>query len=132
MKKILIALTLILCASTGFAQDKKTEDFINNLLSRMTLEEKIGQLNQLSFSDFGPELQSVVQKGGVGCLLNELDAKTINDIQRMAVEKSRLHIPIIFSRDVIHGFKTIFPIPLGQAATWNPELARQACASGCH
>jgi beta-glucosidase len=126
MKKILIALTLILYATTGFAQDKKTEDFINNLLSRMTLEEKIGQLNQLSFSDFGPELQSVVQKGGVGCLLNELDAKTINDIQRMAVEKSRLHIPIIFSRDVIHGFKTIFPIPLGQAATWNPELARQA------
>jgi beta-glucosidase len=121
---ILAGMSLFSCHAQTLPQE--TENRINELLSRMTLEEKLGQLNQLSYSTLDANLQSMVTKGSVGCLLNELDAKTINDIQRLAVEKSRLHIPLIFARDVIHGFKTIFPIPLGQAATWNPELVRKA------
>src|SRR6185295_5490687 len=69
-----------------------------------------------------------IRRGEVGSVLNEVDPTSINRLQKIAVEESRLGVPLIFGRDVIHGFRTIFPIPLGQAASWNPELVEQAAA----
>ena len=90
----------------------------------MTLEEKLGQMNQLSPWDF-EDLAKRVRKGEVGSILNVVNPEEVNKIQKIAVEESRLGIPLIVSRDVIHGYKTIFPIPLGQAATFNPEVVKE-------
>lgn len=98
---------------------------VNDLLGRMTLEEKVGQLNQLSGRGLSPDIVGMVKDGQVGSLLNEVDPATVNALQKEAVENSRLGIPLIIARDVIHGFKTIFPIPLGQAASWNEDIVRQ-------
>ena len=97
---------------------------IDSLISRMTLQEKIGQMSQ--FNGFGGQIpdqfREKIKAGLVGSVLNEVDPVTVNELQRIAVEESRLGIPLLIGRDVIHGFKTILPIPLGQAASWNPEL----------
>lgn len=106
-------------AICGCSEKDETEKKIDDLLSRMTLHEKIGQMNQLSGGDW---LTEAAEKGEVGSILNCVDPAEINRIQKAAVERSRLGIPILVSRDVIHGFKTIFPIPLGLAATFDPEL----------
>ena len=91
----------------------------------MTLQEKIGQMNQLTGMGLSKNMKESVKTGKVGTILNELNVEVVNELQRIAVEESRLHIPLIVARDVIHGFKTIFPIPLGQAASWNPEVAEE-------
>lgn len=99
------------------------ESRIESLLSKMTIEEKLGQMNQISsFGGSIDEMHDLIVKGEVGSILNEVDAKRINQIQKIAVEESRLGIPILMSRDVIHGFKTIFPIPIGQAATFDTAI----------
>jgi beta-glucosidase len=97
---------------------------ISDLVSQMDLNEKIGQLSQFSGqgSCIPEDLQSALREGRVGSILNEVDPATINEMQRIMLEESRLGIPLLIGRDVIHGFKTIFPIPLGQAASWSPEL----------
>ena len=106
---------------------KSDEDrFIDDLLSRMTLEEKIGQMNQLDPSWNAEEKEALIREGKVGSIFNIVGAKEVNRLQRMAVEETRLGIPLVAARDVIHGFKTIYPIPLGQGATFNPELIEQA------
>ncbi len=106
---------------------KSEEDrFIDDLLSRMTLEEKIGQMNQLDPSWNAEEKETLIREGKVGSIFNIVGAKEVNRLQRMAVEETRLGIPLVAARDVIHGFKTIYPIPLGQGATFNPELIEQA------
>jgi beta-glucosidase len=128
---------------------QSAEDFINQLLAQMTPEEKIGQLNQFSASaDLSPDL---LREGKIGSLINASGALTgqgfsdsgnaeiSNHFQKLALE-SRLKIPLIFGRDVIHGFRTVFPIPLAQAAAFDPDLAgeaasvaaREATASGIH
>ena len=106
---------------------KTDEDrFIDDLLSHMTLEEKIGQLNQLDPSWDSEAKEALIREGRVGSVLNVAgDVHELNRLQRLAVEQSRLPIPLIIARDVIHGFRTIFPIPLGQAASWDPELIEQ-------
>jgi beta-glucosidase len=110
----------------------------------MTLEEKVGQLVQYSAGQpTGPgtgrtDYDSMIRKGEVGALFNITTAHEVNIYQRIAVEQSRLHIPLLFGLDVIHGFRTEFPIPLGLATTWDPQLvewatrvaAREASASG--
>ncbi|MEM9056277.1 MAG: glycoside hydrolase family 3 N-terminal domain-containing protein, partial [Pseudomonadota bacterium] len=100
---------------------------IRELLGQMTLAEKVGQTNQV-FSD-GPSvvdhLRHALAAGRVGSIINEVDVGLLNELQRIAVEESRLGIPLLFGRDVIHGFKTVLPIPLGQAATWNPDIVRR-------
>lgn len=106
---------------------EKTADPVETLLAQMTLEEKLGQLNQLNTRSSIEKLYADVRAGNVGSVLNETDPKRLNQLQRLAVEESRLGIPILFARDVIHGFKTISPIPLGQAASFNPEIVRK-CA----
>jgi beta-glucosidase len=98
-------------------------DRIADLLARMTLPEKLGQMQQLH--GLCPEHEELVRQGGVGSFLNVVGAEETNRLQRLAVEESRLGIPLLFGRDVIHGFRTIFPIPLGQAASFDPELVRQ-------
>ena len=100
---------------------RETERKVEDLLGKMTLEEKIGQMNQLSPWDFG-ELAAKVRNGEVGSILNYTDPELVDSIQRIAVEESRLGIPLLVARDVVHGYKTILPIPLGQAATFNPEI----------
>lgn len=102
-------------------------DRVAELLAEMTLAEKIGQMSQVCGEPDSERLQAAIAAGQVGALINLVDAEAINQLQTIAVEKSRLGIPLLAGRDVIHGFRTIFPIPLGQAASWNPELARQ-CA----
>ena len=110
------------------AQKSDEERFVEDLLSRMTLEEKIGQMNQLDPSYDSEAKEVLIREGKVGAILNGIGAEEVNRLQRMAVEETRLGIPLIVGRDVIHGFRTIYPIPLGQAATWNPDLAEQAAA----
>ena len=100
---------------------------VENLLARMTLEEKVGQTCQ--YSGFQKEHEDLVKQGKVGSYLNVVGAENINGIQRIAVEQSRLGIPLIFGLDVIHGFKTIFPIPLAMASAWDPELIKKAAAA---
>src|SRR5205085_12178912 len=108
------------------------EQKVNALLQKMTLEEKIGQLVQYSAGQAtGPtsgrtDDRDMVRKGQVGSLFNVAGSKQTNALQHIAVDESRLHIPLIFGLDVIHGFRTTFPIPLGLAATWEPELVEKA------
>lgn len=109
------------CSSDSSRYDREIDKKVEDLLGRMTLEEKIGQMNQLSPWDFD-ELADKVRKGEVGSILNYNDPDKVNRIQKIAVEESRLGIPLLTARDVIHGYKTIFPIPLGQAASFNPQL----------
>jgi len=115
----------------------ETEEHIHHLLSKMTVDEKIGQTNQYMARGFFDA--DLIRKGLAGSLINASGALTgqgtsrsssadvCNDIQKLAFE-SRLKIPQLFGRDVIHGYRTVFPIPLAQAASWNPDLARQAAS----
>ena len=103
-----------------------------SILQQMSLEEKVGQLVQYSAGQpTGPgtgrsDYEDMIAKGQVGSLFNVLDPHQINTYQRIAMEKARLHIPILFGLDVIHGFKTEFPIPLGLASTWDPGIVEKA------
>lgn len=117
---ILVGAEMSLHSQTMSVQE--IEKRIDQLIERMTIDEKIGQMNQRNGTD-GRE--DAARRGLIGSILNEMDTKKINKIQRIAVEESRLGIPILIGRDVIHGFRTIFPIPLGLAATWNPELVKK-------
>jgi beta-glucosidase len=102
------------------------EQRIAELVGRMTLAEKIGQMSQVNAD--GPQAARLVgeaiRQGRVGSVINQADPATVDELQRIAVQESRLGIPLLFGRDVIHGFRTVLPIPLGQAATWNPEVVR--------
>jgi beta-glucosidase len=106
-------------------QDADKEFYVSSLLFKMTLQEKIGQMSQLN--NDSEKLDTSIKNGLVGSILNEVDLDTINELQRIATQESRLGIPLLISRDVIHGFNTIFPIPLGQAASWSPETV-ELCA----
>jgi len=112
--------------------DPALDGKVESLLGHMTLEEKVGQLVQYSAGQpTGPgtgmtDYHDMLAKGQIGALFNISTAKEVNAYQRVAVEKSRLHIPVIFGLDVIHGFRTEFPIPLALASTWNPALVEQA------
>lgn len=112
------------CSATAAVSDSEIEAKVDSLLARMELSEKLGQLNQISPWDYN-DLAGRVATGQVGSILNYNDPELVNKIQRVAVEESRLGIPLIVSRDVIHGYKTIFPIPLGQAATFDPEIVEK-------
>ncbi len=125
---ICISMVYCLCAiNTVFAQENSIAEKVENLLARMTLEEKVGQLEQMSigFTDFTDDVAEKVKRGEVGLFLRLFGVNEANTIQRIAVEESRLGIPILFSEDIIHGFRTTFPIPLGEACTWDPELVRR-------
>lgn len=124
----------ILAAPPPISQSQRPQNVeaqINNLLARMTLEEKLGQLQQLdghADGRFKDEHPGLVRRGLLGSTLNVRGARNSNDLQRIAVEQSRLKIPLIFGFDVIHGYRTIFPIPLGEAASWDPAGVERAAA----
>lgn len=129
MKKTVLAVAMMLASLGSFAQKLGMEEFVTDLMSKMTLEEKLGQLNQLSVGDWstGNSVNSPVtaeiEKGRVGSVLNIKGVGKIRNLQELAVKKSRLHIPLLVGMDVIHGYETMFPIPLALAASWNPEAA---------
>lgn len=110
--------------------DKKLNERVNALLAKMTLAEKVGQLVQYSAgTPTGPatdrqDYPTMIAAGEVGSLLNINDAKTANMYQKIAVEKSRLHIPLIYGLDVIHGYQTVFPVPLALAASFDPDMVQ--------
>lgn len=125
-----IGILVLLCFSCKTQTTDPIEQKVKNLLSQMTLDEKIGQMVQVHGGYFKDQkdMEQMVRDGQVGSFLNVFGTARVNALQKIAVEESRLGIPLIIGRDVIHGYKTIFPIPLGIAATWNPEGARLACA----
>jgi beta-glucosidase-like glycosyl hydrolase/NADPH:quinone reductase-like Zn-dependent oxidoreductase len=122
------------------------DDRVHDLLAQMTLEEKVGQLVQYSARDTltGPDslaqLVPLIEAGGVGSMLSVQGVAKTREMQKLAVESSRLHIPLLFAHDVIHGYRTIFPIPLGTAASWDLAAieraeriaAVEASAAGLH
>ena len=120
-----LLLVVVSCSKGTESKDKALEARVEKLLSQMTLEEKIGQMNQISSFGNIEDMSVIIKKGEVGSILNEVDPSRVNALQHVAVEESRLGIPLLIARDVIHGFKTIFPIPLGQAASFNPEIAEE-------
>lgn len=116
----LLAMSLFAAGCSPAEEDARVE----RLLSQMTLQEKIGQMNQLSVAGLTPDMEAAVRSGAAGSILNEVNPEIINEYQRIAVEESRLGIPLLVARDIIHGFRTVFPIPLGMASTFDPELVR--------
>lgn len=110
-------------------QNDPMDSFISNLISKMTLEEKIGQLNQVSGpttivtgAKISEEIRKKIQNGQVGSILNTTRVKNIRELQDIAVNESRLKIPLIFGLDVVHGYRTMYPIPLAMSCTWDTTL----------
>ena len=131
MKPIRILFLASLLATTLSCTERKpstvgatpeVERRVDELLSRMTLTEKIGQMNQVSAGGEVANYADALRKGQIGSILNEVDPVKVNEFQRICVEESRLGIPLLVGRDVIHGFHTVFPIPLGLASTFDPDL----------
>ena len=107
------------------AANAHLEERVAELLGAMSVREKIGQMTLADAAEEEPaSLEQAIREGRVGSVLNEVDVERVNALQRIAVREGRLAIPLLVGRDVLHGFKTVLPIPLGQAATWNPELVR--------
>lgn len=133
MKKIfllsLIALLCFSCSKKSINPDEQMNRFVDSLMSCMTLEEKLGQLNLPVTGDIvtgqaqSSDIASQIREGKVGGLFNLKGADRILEVQRIAVEQSRLGIPLLFGMDVIHGYETVFPIPLAVACTWDTEAA---------
>ena len=141
-------LYLLLICSIAWSQEKTVEQRVDSVLSTMTLEEKIGQLNQYSGGFFtgvnknrpNGSYEQLIREGKLGSLLNVFGAEQTRKMQRVAVEESRTKIPLIFGLDVIHGFKTTFPVPLAEASTWDTSAvalsarwqAIEASSAGIH
>ncbi len=129
---VLFVVTVISAAAQAkpSAADQQARQRADALLAKMTLDEKIGQMNQLFFFPFQPEASFVdgIRKGQTGSLLFVTDPAVTNRLQKVAVTESRLKIPLIFGFDVIHGFHTIFPVPLAMAASWDPAMVERSQA----
>lgn len=123
--------SLLFSTSTHSQRAPNVEQRVNALLARMTLQEKLGQLQQLDGEgngNFRPEHLDLIRKGQLGSTLNVRGAQRTNQVQRVAINESRLKIPMLFGFDVIHGYRTIFPIPLAEASSWDPSLAARSAA----
>jgi beta-glucosidase len=126
----LLAFTMYVPAQSGGMSADEAHRRAEALLKQMNLDEKIGQMNQASgvmmpmLGNQKPD--DLIAKGEVGSVLWLIDVKEINRLQRIAVEKSRLHIPILFAYDVIHGYRTVFPVPLAMASSWDPSVEEGA------
>ena len=143
---LLLLLLLLLGCTNRPSHETEMNEFINRLMRQMTLEEKTGQLNlpTVGFDVTGPRMSGAVEQkikdGQVGGVFNIYTPAAVRKLQEMAVTQTRLHIPLLFGYDVIHGHRTIYPIPLGLSATWDTELiermaaavADEASADGLH
>lgn len=135
MKKIILV-ALVIATTHAFAQNNssnaKMNQFVSNLMKKMTLDEKIGQLNLPGSGDIvtgqasNSDIAKKIKEGKVGGLFNIKSAARIRDVQKVAVEQTRLKIPMIFGMDVIHGYQTTFPIPLALSCTWDMKLIEQS------
>lgn len=132
--KIVFAI-LIVWTGTIYAQtasDPKMKPFVDNLVKQMTLTEKLGQLNLPGAGDIttgqagNTDIAKKIRDGKVGGLFNIKGVEKIREVQRLAVEESRLKIPLLFGMDVIHGYQTVFPIPLGLSCTWDRAAVEQS------
>ncbi|HJQ35093.1 MAG TPA: beta-glucosidase BglX [Pyrinomonadaceae bacterium] len=135
LARLALALALLLPQAAAVRaqrrNDADTERRINELIARMTLEEKLGQLQQQGGENAGkanPNLFEEARAGRLGSTLGVRGARNTNELQRAALEGSRLKIPLIFGFDVIHGYRTVFPIPLGEAASWDPSAAETSAS----
>ena len=137
MRRINLILLTVVCvllaaiAPVHSQRPRDVERLVNVLLAKMTLAEKLGQLQQLdgeANGNFRPEHVDLVRKGLLGSTLNVRGAARTNELQRVAVNESRLKIPLLFGFDVIHGYRTVFPIPVGEAASWDPAIAERTAA----
>ena len=124
MKK-LISLLLIACPLFAFAQNT-IDERVEEILGRMTIEDKIGQLNQMDGRRDIEKIKAEIRQGTLSSIMNIVDPAVTDELQRIAVEESPSRIPILFARDVVHGFNTVLPIPLGMAASWDDELIEAA------
>lgn len=130
---LLLSILAVFFSHCGQKDKKPTnalEQKVDSILAKMSLEEKIGQTSQRGTSSrekgaLSEELKDAIRKGKIGSMLNVMNKENVEEIQRIAVNESPNGIPILFGRDVIHGFKTIFPIPLGLSATWNPDIVEK-------
>ncbi|MEP6707013.1 MAG: glycoside hydrolase family 3 N-terminal domain-containing protein [Pyrinomonadaceae bacterium] len=131
---ILLVVIIFLIAAPFHSHSQRPRDFekeINALLARMTLAEKLGQLQQLDGEgngNFRPEHLDLIRKGLLGSTLNVRGAQRTNQLQHVAMNESRLKIPVLLGFDVIHGYRTIFPIPLAEASSWDPSLAERSAS----
>jgi beta-glucosidase len=137
-----LLLIMVVAASPNWADAQTTpqgrgggahavEAKISDLLGRMTLEEKLGQLQQLDGTaegEYRPEHVELARRGRLGSTLNVRGARRTTELQRVAVEESRLRIPLLFAFDVIHGYRTVFPVPLAEAASWDVRLVERNAA----
>ncbi len=134
-----LAATLTTISSAAFSQDvtapirtsaspadAKGEAFVADLIRKMTSEEKIAQMSQVPLNQPSDVAPDTLAKNGLGSFLFITNAAEINRLQHIAVEQSRLHIPLLFGFDVIHGFRTIYPVPIAMAASWDPAVAEKA------
>lgn len=126
-KLIVVSALLGLSIATATAQKQTMSEYIDKLMAKMTVEEKIGQLNLLPGNDINTgeimnsPLAELVQRGQLGAVLNVKGVAKVRSLQQYAVQKSRLGIPLLIGQDVIHGYETVLPIPLAQACAWNPD-----------
>ena len=128
---VALALLFLPAGQSASTQRRDIEQRINALLARMTLEEKLGQLQQLdgeANGNYRPEHLGLVRRGLLGSTLNVRGAARTNELQRVALDQSRLKIPVLFGFDVIHGYRTIFPVPLGEASSWDPAVAERSAS----
>lgn len=120
------------CTQEKKGSNSKMDSFIDDLMSKMTVEEKLGQLNLPGAGDIttgqasSSDIAKKIREGKVGGLFNIKSVAKIREVQRVAVEESRLKIPLIFGMDVIHGYETVFPIPLGLSCTWDTSLIEKS------
>ena len=132
LKRLLVGALLLLSGLHVTAQDTKMNDFISQLMARMTVEEKLGQMNLLPGTSAttgelkNSPLMQLITQGKLGTILNQKGVDGIRQLQDAAVKKSRLGIPLLVGMDVIHGYETIFPIPLGMSCSWDLAAIEQA------
>jgi beta-glucosidase len=128
---VILVLTLSSPPTSAQVRQRDIENRINALLARMTLAEKLGQLQQLdgeANGNFRPEHRDLARKGLLGSTLNVRGVQRTNELQAIAMKESRLKIPLIFGFDVIHGYRTIFPVPLAEASSWDPAAAEKSAS----
>ena len=107
----------------GIVSEADVAARVESLLGKLSLEEKIGQLTQVGAGPWGPGPEDTIRMGGSGSVLWLNDTKQFNVLQKIAVEESPSKIPLLFALDVIHGYRTIFPVPLAMASSWDPTVA---------